>query len=112
MATNKSYVSMDTHGFLGVGYNVMDSTRRAASIQPEAAVYSGPSETSGKRVTLRTLQTKFRKQEPISMVTAYDYPSAVHVGYNSLLIRSNVFFTLSGSTVQTIRNIGCRTLLE
>lgn len=54
-------------------------TSRCFSIQPENTVYSGPSAPSPKRVTLRTLQTKYRKGEPISMVTAYDYPSAVHV---------------------------------
>lgn len=31
------------------------------------------------RVTLRVLGEKYRKHEPITMVTAYDYPSAVHV---------------------------------
>ena len=40
---------------------------------------SGPSAPSPKRVTLRTLRDKYRRGEPISMVTAYDYPSAVHV---------------------------------
>lgn len=46
---------------------------------PEHAVYGGPISPSPKRVTLRTLQQKYAKGEPISMVTAYDYPSAVHV---------------------------------
>ncbi|GAX85519.1 hypothetical protein CEUSTIGMA_g12935.t1 [Chlamydomonas eustigma] len=50
-----------------------------ASSQPENVVYAGPSQASPKRVTLRTLRTKYANQEPISMVTAYDYPSAVHV---------------------------------
>ena len=40
---------------------------------------SGPSSPSPKRVTLRTLREKYMRGEPISMVTAYDYPSAVHV---------------------------------
>ena len=40
---------------------------------------SGPSSPSPKRVTLRTLRDKYMRGEPISMVTAYDYPSAVHV---------------------------------
>ena len=40
---------------------------------------SGPSSPSPKRVTLRTLRDKYVRGEPISMVTAYDYPSAVHV---------------------------------
>jgi hypothetical protein len=40
---------------------------------------SGPAAASPKRVTLRTLREKYKRGEPISMVTAYDYPSAVHV---------------------------------
>lgn len=40
---------------------------------------SGPAAPSAKRVTLRTLREKYKRGEPISMVTAYDYPSAVHV---------------------------------
>ena len=54
-------------------------SNRCYSIQPENTVYGGPSAPSPKRVTLRTLRNKYKKQEPISMVTAYDYPSAVHV---------------------------------
>lgn len=30
-------------------------------------------------MTLRTLRSKYEKGQPITMVTAYDYPSAVHV---------------------------------
>ena len=55
------------------------SNSRCFSIQPENTVYGGPTAPLPKRVTLRTLQSKYKKQEPISMVTAYDYPSAVHV---------------------------------
>ena len=50
-----------------------------ASIQPEETVYSGPKSAPPRRVTLRTLRQMYAKNEPISMVTAYDYPSAVHV---------------------------------
>ena len=52
---------------------------RCFSIQPENTVYGGPTAPLPKRVTLRTIQSKYQKQDPISMVTAYDYPSAVHV---------------------------------
>ena len=53
--------------------------RHMASIQPEDTVYSGPQAPSPKRVTLRSIRSKYSKGKPISMVTAYDYPSAVHV---------------------------------
>ena len=53
---------------------------RSFSNLPENTVYSGPTASAGKRVTLRTLRQKYEKKEPLSMVTAYDYPSAVHVG--------------------------------
>ena len=54
---------------------------RSHSNQPEHSVYSGPSAPSPKRVTLRTLREKYGRGEPLSMVTAYDYPSAVHVSW-------------------------------
>ncbi|CAM6097408.1 unnamed protein product [Calypogeia fissa] len=47
---------------------------------PETTVYGGPiSQTAVKRVTLRHLLKKYTSGQPITMVTAYDYPSAVHV---------------------------------
>lgn len=47
---------------------------------PENTVYSGPtSQSSEKRVTLTYLKQKYRKGEAITLVTAYDYPSAVHL---------------------------------
>jgi hypothetical protein len=55
------------------------STRQYASAHPEVTVYTGP-QSPRKAVTLRTLRAKYEKGQPITMVTAYDYPSAVHVG--------------------------------
>eukprot|EP01018_Ginkgo_biloba_P004696 Gb_23236 [translate_table: standard] len=47
---------------------------------PENTVYGGPkSQSPWKRITLKHLAGKYEKGEPITMVTAYDYPSAVHV---------------------------------
>ena len=53
--------------------------RHYASNLPENTVYGGPQTPSAQRVTLNKLLAKYRKGEPISVVTAYDYPSAVHV---------------------------------
>ncbi len=53
--------------------------QRMFSNQPETAVYSGPVTPSPKRFTLRQLRQKYRSGMPLTMVTAYDYPSAVHV---------------------------------
>ena len=56
--------------------------RRMLSNVPESTVYGGPrpQEVAGaKRVTVTTLRGKHRRGEPITVVTAYDYPSAVHV---------------------------------
>lgn len=53
---------------------------RCMSNIPENTVYSGPTpQTQNKRVTLTQLRQKHRNSEPITMVTAYDYPSAVHI---------------------------------
>ncbi|CAO2186267.1 unnamed protein product [Urochloa humidicola] len=58
---------------------------RLLSHAPETAVYGGgrqPGQEAAppaRPVTLATLRGKHRRGEPITMVTAYDYSSAVHV---------------------------------
>lgn len=47
---------------------------------PENTVYGGPKvQSPNQRVTLTHLKQKYKKLEPITVVTAYDYPSAVHL---------------------------------
>ena len=58
---------------------MLQQVRSLASIQPVDTVYTGPQSASPRRVTLRTIRQMYGKNEPLSMVTAYDYPSAVHV---------------------------------
>lgn len=53
----------------------------AASIRPPETVYSG--EKTIRPVTKQTIVKKFKQGEPLTMVTAYDYPSAVHVRLKS-----------------------------
>ncbi|XAR63021.1 3-methyl-2-oxobutanoate hydroxymethyltransferase [Bertholletia excelsa] len=53
---------------------------RCMSNVPENTVYGGPKpQNPNQRVTLTHLRQKHRRGEPITMVTAYDYPSAVHL---------------------------------
>lgn len=61
---------------------------RLLSNAPETTVYGGGAgngrpqqqdSAAARRVTLATLRGKYRRGEPITMVTAYDYSSAVHV---------------------------------
>ncbi|KAK2999402.1 hypothetical protein RJ639_023167 [Escallonia herrerae] len=55
------------------------SSRYMSNI-PEDTVYGGPKpQNHDQRVTLTHLRQKHRKGEPITMVTAYDYPSAAHL---------------------------------
>ncbi|RWR80313.1 ketopantoate hydroxymethyltransferase family protein [Cinnamomum micranthum f. kanehirae] len=55
--------------------------RRLMSNVPENTVYGGPKpQNHSQRVTLNHLKQKHKKGTPITMVTAYDYPSAVHLG--------------------------------
>ena len=63
------------------GHHQQQQQARPHSNRPEHAVYVGPSAPSPRRVTLRTLRDKYNRGVPISMVTAYDYPSAVHVSW-------------------------------
>lgn len=72
---------------------------RQMSNRPEAAVYTGPAAAVPKHVTLRTLRDKYAAGVPISMVTAYDYPSAVHVdeaGIDMLLVGDSVAMVVHG----------------
>ncbi|XP_043716956.1 3-methyl-2-oxobutanoate hydroxymethyltransferase 1, mitochondrial-like [Telopea speciosissima] len=58
----------------------LSSYLRWMSNVPENTVYGGPKpQNPDHRVTLTHLRQKHRKSEPITVVTAYDYPSAVHV---------------------------------
>ncbi|XP_072978845.1 3-methyl-2-oxobutanoate hydroxymethyltransferase 1, mitochondrial-like [Typha angustifolia] len=53
---------------------------RLMSNVPENTVYGGPKpQIATRRVTLTHLRQKHLRGEPITMVTAYDYPSAVHI---------------------------------
>ncbi|CAL1398850.1 unnamed protein product [Linum trigynum] len=53
---------------------------RLLSNVPENTVYGGPQhQNPSQRVTLTNLRQKHKKGEPITVVTAYDYPSAVHL---------------------------------
>ncbi|KAL6659851.1 hypothetical protein ACP70R_002680 [Stipagrostis hirtigluma subsp. patula] len=71
----------------------LDSWRLLCSAAPETAVVYGGAAArahqqhhhqevvaaAARRVTLATVRGKHRRGEPVTMVTAYDYPSAVHV---------------------------------
>ncbi|KAF1002473.1 hypothetical protein AG4045_027705 [Apium graveolens] len=60
--------------------SLISTAVRCMSNIPENTVYGGPkSQSPNQRVTLTQLRQKHRKGEPITMVTAYDYPSAVHL---------------------------------
>ncbi|KAF3441245.1 hypothetical protein FNV43_RR15158 [Rhamnella rubrinervis] len=53
---------------------------RCMSNVPENTVYGGPNvQNPNQRVTLTHIRQKHKKLEPITVVTAYDYPSAVHL---------------------------------
>lgn len=72
---------------------------RAYSSTPENVVYAGPSAPNPARVTLRTLRKKYDAKQPLTMLTAYDYPSAVHVDQASadiLLVGDSVGMVVHG----------------
>ncbi|KAI4376859.1 hypothetical protein MLD38_014569 [Melastoma candidum] len=53
---------------------------RCISNVPENTVYGGPKPQSpNHRITLAQLHLKHHKSLPITVATAYDYPSAVHL---------------------------------
>lgn len=67
---------------------------------PESTVYGGPKpQLAAHRVTLTHLRQKHRRGEPITVVTAYDYPSAVHVdsaGIDILLVGDSAAMVVHG----------------
>ncbi|KAG0585026.1 hypothetical protein KC19_3G252000 [Ceratodon purpureus] len=73
---------------------------RSMSNLPESTVYGGPkSKSPWKRVTLRHLEAKYLTNQPITMVTAYDYPSGVHVdraGIDICLVGDSVGMVVHG----------------
>ncbi|CAN6485644.1 unnamed protein product [Victoria cruziana] len=59
---------------------IMRGTTRMMSNVPIESVYGGPKPQSPwERITLKHLNLMYLKGKPITMVTAYDYPSAVHL---------------------------------
>lgn len=67
---------------------------------PESTVYGGPKpQNPNRRVTLTNLRQKHRKGEPITVVTAYDYPSAVHLneaGINVCIVGDSASMVVHG----------------
>ncbi|KAF4386653.1 hypothetical protein F8388_006608, partial [Cannabis sativa] len=86
LRTNTTSLS-HTMAFLTARASHLTRSHRATSLfkrfmsnVPENTVYGGPAaQTSNDRVTLTHLRQKHKKGEPITVVTAYDYPSAVHL---------------------------------
>ncbi|KAH7658263.1 3-methyl-2-oxobutanoate hydroxymethyltransferase protein [Dioscorea alata] len=69
--------SRDRHQISGAMHRL---ARRLFSNVPESTVYGGPKpQNPNQRVTLNSLRQKHLAGDPITMVTAYDYPSAVQV---------------------------------
>uniref|UniRef100_A0A0E0JFU2 3-methyl-2-oxobutanoate hydroxymethyltransferase n=1 Tax=Oryza punctata TaxID=4537 RepID=A0A0E0JFU2_ORYPU len=69
----------------------------------EPAIYGGGAQQApsavARRVTLATLRGKHRRGEPISMVTAYDYPSGVHIdaaGFDICLVGDSAAMVAHG----------------
>eukprot|EP01052_Picozoa_sp_SAG31_P005589 SAG31_NODE_247_length_19134_cov_12.255050_14_plen_400_part_00 len=53
-----------------------DGAPRDGAAQPHAPKTTGSKRQLLRNISVSSLQTKYRKGEPISMITAYDYPSA------------------------------------
>ena len=79
------------------------SSERSRSNQPEERIYSGPRDSSTAattgNVTLRSLYAKYRAGTPLTMVTAYDYPSAAHAelaGVDMVLVGDSAGMVVQG----------------
>mmetsp|Transcript_14980 Transcript_14980/g.42054 ORF Transcript_14980/g.42054 Transcript_14980/m.42054 type:complete len:296 (-) Transcript_14980:563-1450(-) len=63
----------------GVGTRTFEGAKQVSSLAPEQAVYSGPQSRSPGTTNLGSIRRMYESGEPIVMITAYDYPSAVHI---------------------------------
>ncbi|KAK1309452.1 hypothetical protein QJS10_CPA09g00617 [Acorus calamus] len=81
LAVGASTTTTISNGFWRWWWGMGGGSRMWMSNLPEDAVYGGPKEQtlSSGRTTLNHLRQKYYRGQPITMVTAYDYPSAVHV---------------------------------
>lgn len=58
-----------------------------------------PPQTARKPVTINTLQSLYRKNEPITMITAHDFPSAHvadHAGMDTILVGDSLAMVALG----------------
>jgi 3-methyl-2-oxobutanoate hydroxymethyltransferase len=81
-----------------VAQQLAAAAARGFSNLPVATVYSGPA-ARVSRVTVRTLAAKYARGEQLTCVTAYDYPSAVHVdaaGIDMLLVGDSAAMVVHG----------------
>lgn len=78
---------------------------RLVAISPCQTRYSShsplgaPPATSRKKVTINTLQTLYKKDEPITMMTAHDFPSAHvadHAGMDMILVGDSLAMVALG----------------
>ncbi|CAK1354378.1 unnamed protein product [Cercospora beticola] len=71
-----------------------------AAIQSRWSSHSAAGTASGrKKVTLQTLQSMYRKKEPIAMITAHDFPSAhvaEHAGMDVVLVGDSLAMVALG----------------
>ncbi|BBN13320.1 3-methyl-2-oxobutanoate hydroxymethyltransferase [Marchantia polymorpha subsp. ruderalis] len=97
---SRSHVLKSCHALASRALKAPASQPRHFSNLPETTIYGGPvSQSAVKRFTLRQLMQKYAKKEPITMVTAYDYPSAVHVdqaGIDIALVGDSVAMVVHG----------------
>eukprot|EP00793_Prasinoderma_coloniale_P001391 PRCOL_00005166-RA len=75
--------------------------RVRAAHTPADSIYGGPRAAADvpSRVTVHTVRAKYARGEPLSCVTAYDYPSAAHVdaaGIDMLLVGDSVGMVVLG----------------
>jgi hypothetical protein len=89
-------VTSSSPSLLPIQYNVVHhGQKRHSSHSPLGA----PPVNARKKVTLQTLQSMYKKNEPITMLTAYDFPSAHvadHAGMDIILVGDSLAMVSMG----------------
>ena len=89
--------------------NKPETTIYTATVRHAGGSLPSPNPNS-QRITLRTIGRKYAQGDPLTMVTAYDYPSAVHADLadmDLILVGDSVAMVVHGfDTTQVCTLIG------
>lgn len=99
----ENFTQVRAHLLATLSCSFSSASQSLLSNKPEERIYSGPQASCGadspKNTTLRSIMKKYHSGIPLTMVTAYDYPSAKHLemaGIDMLLVGDSAGMVVHG----------------